>query len=148
MTYIEYWQINSMSGTNPNIPIQAQNPLRVTLLIFGSMLLLVLFFFVGANSLITFVVFGIIAAAIMMVRQFESQQRDRKDAPIDQLIKHSTKEQKEKESDPEMVWVEGYPEQIKACCYQTARLFEIYCPCGRAIESELQVAINQHLSNA
>jgi hypothetical protein len=37
----------------------------------------------------------------------------------------------------EMVYVEELDRSFKACCYQSARLGDSYCPCGKAVDQEL-----------
>ncbi|MCY3411133.1 MAG: hypothetical protein INQ03_05785 [Candidatus Heimdallarchaeota archaeon] len=39
--------------------------------------------------------------------------------------------------DPEMRYVESLGRNIRLCCYQTARLQEQYCYCGRAVEKDV-----------
>lgn len=37
----------------------------------------------------------------------------------------------------DMIRIDGYPHRVRACCYQTARLNEGYCVCGRAVDPDL-----------
>lgn len=105
-------------------------------------ILSIVFYFIGISNLGSALFFafpvaiGLFISAEIGYRKFNSEFLYRNIHP-----ENEDENLEKKEDKIDTIFVDKLDENIRICCYQTARLAEKYCKCGRAINDELMNAL-------